>query len=195
MHQTAEKPEIIINNKKRISHILRNYYIYFMLYSIIGWLYEVFLEVVVYRWGFSNRGVLFGPYCPIYGTAAVIFILLLTRIKKKPICVKSVNLTPLLIFFLIIVIATVLELIGSYVMEALMGEWMWDYTRFAWNFQGRIALNPSVRFGIGGMIFLYLFQHLFEKLTATRYQKALWAVTVVVLILFMADAAKAFLFS
>ncbi len=32
-----------------------NYVIYFMLYAMIGWLYEVFLEVVVYKWGFTNR--------------------------------------------------------------------------------------------------------------------------------------------
>lgn len=28
---------------------LQEYFLYFMLYSIIGWIYEVFLEVVVYR--------------------------------------------------------------------------------------------------------------------------------------------------
>ena len=38
--------------------------IWFFLYSVLGWLYEVFLEVVVYRWGFTNRGVLFGPTAP-----------------------------------------------------------------------------------------------------------------------------------
>ena len=173
--------------------MLRNFYLYFMLYSVIGWLYEVFLEVVVYRWGFSNRGVLFGPYCPIYGTAAVIFILLLTGIKKKPIRVKSMNLTPVVVFFLIVMISTLLELAGSYIMEALTGGWMWDYTRFAWNFQGRIALNPSLRFGAGGMVFLYLFQPAFEKLTAIRHQKALSAVTVLALLLFLLDAVTAFL--
>ena len=173
--------------------MLRNFYLYFMLYSVIGWLYEVFLEVVVYRWGFSNRGVLFGPYCPIYGTAAVIFILLLTGIKKKTIRVKSMNLTPVVVFFLIVVISTLLELSGSYIMEALTGGWMWDYTRFAWNFQGRIALNPSLRFGAGGMVFLYLFQPAFEKLTAIRHQKALSAVTVLALLLFLLDAVTAFL--
>ena len=36
---------------------IKPYIIYFMLYAMIGWIYEVFLEVVVYRWGFSNRGV------------------------------------------------------------------------------------------------------------------------------------------
>ena len=173
--------------------MLRNFYLYFMLYSVIGWLYEVFLEVVVYRWGFSNRGVLFGPYCPIYGTAAVIFILLLPGIEKKTIRVKSMNLTPVVVFFLIVVISTLLELAGSYIMEALTGGWMWDYTRFALNFQGRIALNPSLRFGAGGMVFLYLFQPAFEKLTAIRHQKALSAVTVLALLLFLLDAVTAFL--
>ena len=173
--------------------MLRNFYLYFMLYSVIGWLYEVFFFFFFYRWGFSNRGVLFGPYCPIYGTAAVIFILLLTGIKKKTIRVKSMNLTPVVVFFLIVVISTLLELAGSYIMEALTGGWMWDYTRFAWNFQGRIALNPSLRFGAGGMVFLYLFQPAFEKLTAIRHQKALSAVTVLALLLFLLDAVTAFL--
>ena len=173
--------------------MLRNFYLYFMLYSVIGWLYEVFLEVVVYRWGFSNRGVLFGPYCPIYGTAAVIFILLLTGIKKKPIRVKSMNLTPVVVFLLIVVISTLLELAGSYIMKALTGGWMWDYTRFAWNFQGRIALNPSLRFGAGGMVFLYVFQPLFERITMIRQQNVLSAVVGVVLILFLTDAATTFL--
>ena len=29
---------------------IKKFFIYFMLYSIIGWIYEVFLEVVVYKW-------------------------------------------------------------------------------------------------------------------------------------------------
>ena len=47
----------------------------FWMYAVLGWCYEVFLEVVVYRWGFHNRGELFGPYCPIYGTGALLFLL------------------------------------------------------------------------------------------------------------------------
>ena len=54
---------------------MKKYFIYFMLYAIFGWLYEVFLEVVIYRWGFSNRGVLFGPYCPVYGFGAITLFL------------------------------------------------------------------------------------------------------------------------
>ena len=73
------------------------YFIYFMLYSIIGWIYEVFLEVVVYRWGFSNRGVLFGPYCVIYGFGALILIFSLSWLQKKRIHIGKVLITPLLL--------------------------------------------------------------------------------------------------
>ena len=48
-----------------------------------------------------------------------------------------------------------IELIGSYIMEFTSGKWLWDYTGYNFNFQGRIALNPSVRFGFGGMVCLY----------------------------------------
>ena len=49
---------------------VQDYFLYFMFYSVIGWIYEVFLEVVVYRWGYSDRGVLIGPYCIVYGFGA-----------------------------------------------------------------------------------------------------------------------------
>lgn len=142
---------------------MQEYFLYFMMYSIIGWIYEVFLEVVIYRWGFSNRGVLFGPYCVVYGFGALLLIFLLGRLKTKRITIGRISITPLLVFAGIVLITTVVELIASYLMEFTRGEWLWDYTRFSFNFEGRIALNPSIRFGIGGMIFLYLLQPLFSK--------------------------------
>ena len=53
---------------------LKPFYLYFMLYAILGWIYEVVLEVFIYKWGFSNRGVLFGPYCPVYGVGELLFL-------------------------------------------------------------------------------------------------------------------------
>ena len=86
-------------------------------------------------------------------------------------------------------ITTVVELIGSYIMEFTSGGWMWDYTRFAFNFQGRIALNPSIRFGIGGMIFLYVLQPLFVRLTKKIPEKAFSVLTGVLAVLFIIDVA------
>ena len=180
--------------KLNIQKKLSEYFLYFMLYSIIGWIYEVFLEVVVYRWGFSNRGVLFGPYCIIYGTGALILIFCLSGLQKKRIYLGKVLITPVLVFIGIVVITTVLELIASYIMEFTQGEWLWDYTRFSFNFEGRIALNPSIRFGIGGMVFLYLLQPLFRKLTGKMSDKVLYTVSLILLILFIADIIYTYCF-
>lgn len=167
--------------------------IYFVLYSVIGWCYEVFLEVVVYRWGFSNRGVLLGPYCVVYGFGALILIASLGWLKERRICLGRVNVTPALVFVGIVVITTLVELAASYIMEFTHGEWLWDYTRFAFNFQGRVALNPSIRFGIGGMIFLYLLQPLFQKLTTRMSKRALVAVSGALTLLLLADTVYIFI--
>lgn len=156
---------------------LQEYFLYFMFYSIIGWCYEVFLEVVVYRWGFSNRGALFGLYCVVYGFGALLLILLLGRLKEQEHRVGKINVTPALVFAGVVIITTVVELIASYIMEFTSGGWLWDYRRFAFNFEGRIALNPSIRFGIGGMVFLYLLQPLFRKLTKAFSDKQMHVVS------------------
>ena len=171
---------------------VQEYFLYFMFYSIIGWCYEVFLEVVVYRWGFSNRGVLFGPYCVVYGFGALILLFTLEWLMKKKISIGKITITPVLVFVGIVVITTLVELAASYIMEATRGEWLWDYTRFSWNFQGRIALNPSIRFGIGGMIFLYLLQPLFRKGVGKMSDRTLRIVSAVLAVLLCMDIVYTF---
>lgn len=61
--------------------------------------------------------------------------------------------------------ATALELATSYFLEALTGSWPWQtYVNYGIHFQGRIALSPSIRFGLGGLLFLYILQPLFRRL-------------------------------
>ena len=175
--------------RKEKNHFRRaeQYFSWFVLYSVMGWLYEVFLEVFIYRWGFSNRGVLHGPYCVIYGFGALLIILTLSRLKKKNLSAGKLSVTPLLVFLGIVAVTTVTELVGSYLMEWVSGEWMWDYTRFSCNFQGRIALNPSIRFGIGGMIILYLLQPILEKFTSMLSDKRLTLICVPIAAVFFTD--------
>ena len=67
-------------------------FLYFLMAAIIGWCYEVFLEVVVYRWGFQNRGVLFGPYCPVYGVGMLAFLLaVVSVILFAPVFLEYLN--------------------------------------------------------------------------------------------------------
>lgn len=172
---------------------LPKYVICFFLYSVIGWCYEVFLEVVVYKWGFSNRGVLFGPYTPVYGFGALTFIFLVYPLIAGKEVKRRVIMIPV-VFFLCMGIATGIELVTSYLLEYTMGSWAWDYLSYPYNFQGRIALSPSVRFGLGGLLFLYVLQPLFDRLCTALKDKAR-AVSVVILCVLLTDCVYSFLLS
>ena len=142
---------------------IQAFFLYFLCYSVIGWCYEVFLEVVVYQWGFSNRGVLFGPYLPVYGVGALVFLFTIyPLIQGKP-RREQLKFLPI-VFVGCALLATGIELAASYLCEWMLGSWPWQtYARdYTIQFQGRIALSPSIRFGLGGVLFLYLLQPLFE---------------------------------
>ncbi|MDD2217066.1 MAG: putative ABC transporter permease [Eubacteriales bacterium] len=162
-----------MKNKLKMEQ-LNKYIIYFMMYAILGWLYEVFLEVVVYQWGFSNRGVLYGPYTPIYGVGATSFLLCFGGIMKKKTPSWFKFIKPIIIFAGCMILATTIELAASYILEFVIGSWPWQtYEDYAINFQGRIALSTSIRFGLGGMFFLYVLQPIFEKITSNMPQSKL----------------------
>ncbi len=171
---------------------MSNYIVYFFLYAMIGWIYEVFLEVVVYKWGFSNRGVLFGPWLPVYGFGALIFIFFiypLIRNKEYP---KKLLYIPL-VFLGCMLSATLLELITSYICEFFMGYWPWQtYADYKINFQARIALSPSIRFGLGGTVFLYLLQPLFENICKKLGTKKVKIFSIIILVVLGIDAIYSF---
>lgn len=172
---------------------IRPHLVYFMLYAMIGWIYEVFLEVVVYRWGFSNRGVLFGPWLPVYGFGALLFLVIVYPLIKNKIGIKKYLYIPV-VFLLCMLVATTLELLTSYICEYFMGSWPWQtYADYKINFQARIALSPSIRFGIGGVVFLYLLQPLFEKITNKLKDKTLTCVSVAIAIILVLDMIYSFI--
>ena len=69
---------------KKITKIFSEYYIMFAVYCLIGWLYEVlWMWFVVPPFKFTNRGVLLGPFLPIYGFGMIILIILLKKLMSK----------------------------------------------------------------------------------------------------------------
>lgn len=112
--------------------------------SFVGWLWEVSLHLVQ-DGVFVNRGVLFGPWLPIYGTGGIMALVLLKKTFHKPI----------LTFFLIMVIASIVEYATSWYLEMTKGVRWWDYTNMPLNLNGRICLEGAVIFGLGGCALIY----------------------------------------
>lgn len=125
--------------------IFFRYFILFLIYSFIGWLFEVFLTIVKEH-KFINRGFLIGPIVPIWGTGAILITLILKETDG--------------IFNLLVssaFIGTFLEYVVNVLMEKLFKARWWDYSDLPFNVNGRVWLGSSVLFGIGGMyVVLYL---------------------------------------
>ncbi len=134
-----------------------------MFYSILGYIYEILVEMFLRSKGYVKRGLLFGPYCPIYGIGAIVFILLFYSLIKKSKTKNNKFLLFLVIFLSCSTIATLIELSSSYLSELFIGKWPWSYKKFMWNFEGRIAFMPSLAFGIGGILILYIIHPLLQN--------------------------------
>ena len=127
----------------------------FVVFSFLGWVYEsIFCTVRKHHW--QNRGFLFGPVCPIYGTCVVLGDLLFRMISRQ-LGVEMAS-TPLWEVFLAATLGSaVIEFLTSYILEKRFHATWWDYSHLPLNIQGRISLPTSLGFGAGGtIIFLYI---------------------------------------
>lgn len=118
-------------------------FIWFMLYSVLGWVYEtIYCSVKGLKW--DNRGMLIGPYCPIYGVGAVLDILLCSGLPDNA-----------SVFFACVFGSAILEYLTSYATERLFHAVWWDYSRIPFNLNGRICLSCSLSFGVAGLLVLH----------------------------------------
>lgn len=122
--------------------ILCKIIICFLIYSIIGWIYETILCSINEK-HFVNRGFLNGPYCPIYGFGAIFDILILGRINNI-----------LLLFILGVLITCSLEYLTSYIMEKIFHARWWDYSDRKFNINGRVCLIGAIVFGFFSVVLL-----------------------------------------
>ena len=145
--------------------------------SFIGWLWEVGLHLIA-DGEFVNRGVLHGPWLPIYGTGSVMMLLLLNRFRRKPV----------LEFILAILLCGCVEYFTSVYLEYVHdGTRWWDYTGYFLNLHGRICAEGLLVFGIGGMAIVYVLAPFLDGLFRRISPRLLIAAGVVLLTIFTAD--------
>ena len=142
-----------------------------------GWIWEVSLHLIT-DGEFVNRGALYGPWLPIYGTGSVLILTLLTRLRSRPV----------LEFAAIIVVCGFLEYMTSVVMEHLSGgmKW-WDYTGYFLNLNGRICAEGLLVFGVGGLAIVYVVAPIIDNILLEISKKQQRIVCVVLAVIFLSD--------
>lgn len=163
-------------------HYIRHYSVwsilmFFFVMSMVGWLWEVSLHLLT-DGNLVNRGVLHGPWLPIYGTGGVLILMLLNKLRKKP---------ALEFFATILLCGSIEYLIAWYLERVYHGMKWWDYTGYFLNLDGRICAEGLLTFGLGGMMIVYILAPLFDNLIRRMPKKLLTVVCVVLIIVFCAD--------
>lgn len=161
---------------------MRNYSIsslvmMFFIFSMAGWLWEVSLHMINYG-EFVKRGVLHGPWLPIYGSGGLLILILLKRVRHRPV----------IQFFSIIFLCGAVEYFTSWVLEIISGghRW-WDYTGYFLNLNGRICGEGLLIFGIGGMMIVYILAPVLDSMIRKIPRSVVIPVCIVLTCLFLSD--------
>ena len=149
----------------------------FFTFSFIGWLWEVSLHLIS-DGEFVNRGVLHGPWLPIYGTGGVLILLLLNRLRKKPVAE----------FFGAVVLCGIVEYFTAWALELTHnGMKWWDYSGYFLNLHGRICAEGLLMFGLGGIAIVYVAAPMLDNLFRQIPKKAVILLCVVLAGIFVTD--------
>lgn len=125
----------------------------FFLLSFGGWIWEVSLHLIS-DGEFVNRGVLHGPWLPIYGVGSVLILLVLNMFRRKPAAE----------FVLTMVLCGCVEYFTAYYLEMTHnGKKWWDYSGYFLNLDGRICAEGLLVFGVGGMMIVYVLAPLLDN--------------------------------
>ena len=118
----------------------------FIIYWVIGWVWESLYRSIRLR-RIINSGFLVGPYIPIYGFGAMLFVILL-----------HFTTNPIELFFIGGISAMVLEYFTSWLLEVIFHARWWDYTGRFGNINGRVTLSSFLAFGFFAMVMPYVHQ-------------------------------------
>ncbi len=142
-----------INIDYNKNYTLTSIILMFFASSSIGWIWETLFHL--FRFGtFVNRGALHGPWLPIYGWGAIVLLIILKRVRNKP----------LVTFVLAMIICGLIEYGTGWYLETLKNARWWDYDGYFLNIHGRICLEGLITFGIGGCAFIYYIAPLLDSI-------------------------------
>ena len=154
------------------------YVLLFLFVSFLGWMWEVGIYLV--RDGaFVNRGILSGPWLPIYGAGALFLYFLLRQWKRRP----------ALVFLISTTVCSLLEYLAGFFLEKAWGVRWWDYSGMYLNLDGHVCLMSGLMFGLGGLFLVFVLIPVYTGLHHKIPEKGRLAAMLLLSGIFVADAA------
>lgn len=153
------------------------WFFFFMIYSFIGYLTEITCCSINNKKLIVNRGFCLGPYLPIYGFSSVIMNIFLAKYSKDIIT----------LFVMSAFVCTLMEYMTSLILEKIFHARWWDYTEKKFNLSGRVCLENSCLFGLGGVFIVSILHPFLDGLVSMIPHNVLIILSIVLFVIFMID--------
>lgn len=157
-------------------------FLIFLMGSLAGWIYEEFFYWIT-EGMLRNRGILYGPWLPIYGIGALC-IYAMKPLKKNPV----------LLFGLCVTVTGVVEYIIGFAGIHLFDMRLWDYRGLFLNVNGIICFRSVASFGVMGLLFHYLLEPMADRMVKKANPDMVQNICFVLLFLFLTDCVLSALF-
>lgn len=154
---------------------------FFYLYCFLGWCFESAYVSACSR-KLTNRGFLRGPFLPIYGSGAIMMLVVSRPFQDNLI----------LTYLAGCVGATALEYVTGVAMEALFKVRYWDYSKKKFQFQGHICLSSTLAWGAFTVLMTRVIHQPIEELVLSIPQTVLTVVTSILTVLLGVDLCISF---
>lgn len=154
---------------------------FFYFYCFFGWVFESTFVSVKSR-KFVNRGFMRGPLLPIYGSGAIMMLVVSMPFQDNII----------LTYIAGCIGATVLELVTGMTMEALFKVRYWDYSNQKFNYKGHICLSSTIAWGFLTILMTEFVHKGVEKIVLAIPSLLLSILTIIITVCIVSDFTLSF---
>lgn len=154
---------------------------FFYFYCFFGWIFESTFVSLKSR-KFVNRGFMRGPFLPIYGSGAIMMLVVSMPFQDNIVLTYVAGCIG----------ATALELVTGMAMEALFKVRYWDYSNQKFNYKGHICLSSTIAWGFLTILMTELVHRGVERVVFAIPENVVTIVTVVVSVYIVADFTLSF---
>lgn len=135
----------------------------FFVYSILGFVLESSLAYIT-KSNF-NSGILHGPWTPIYGVGTVVILLLSNYFFLNLHMPRW--LETIIVFFVVAIFLSCLELLGGVLVEKTMHVTFWSYKTHKFHIGSYISLEMTLIWGLATILFIYIINPFMKKVIQT----------------------------
>ena len=142
-----------MENKEKVT--IHQLFWYFLIFSVLGLIIETVYCYITSGTFESRKGLIWGPFCPVYGVCGAVLIFILYKLNYKSIAG---------LFVAGFIFGSIAEYLLSYGLEAVYGMRFWNYEYLSFNLNGRISLIFSIYWGLLSVLLVKFVKPLIDKM-------------------------------